>query len=144
MNWDDYQHGLKNITGADYFVAQEEIQRFSRKMARWYSEGNYDLLLSPTMRIPPTKLGAFESTLEDPQKWLDYTHSFISFTRIQNQTGQPAMSVPLFWNEENIPIGVQFAGRFGDEATLYRLAGQLEQARPWAHKIPPIHCSKEI
>ena len=142
MNWDDYQHCLKNITGADYFVAQEKIQRFSRKMARWHSEESYDLLLTPTMRIPPTELGAFEPTPEDPQKWLDYTHSFITFTRIQNQTGQPAMSVPLYWNEKNIPIGVQFAGHFGDEATLFRLAAQLEQARPWAHKIPPIHCSK--
>ena len=143
MNWEDYQYS-SDITGADYFVAQETIQRFSRKIARWYSEGDYDLLLTPTMQIPPTKLGAYQPTSEAPQKWLDYTHSFISFTRIQNQTGQPAMSVPLFWNEENIPIGVQFAGHFGDEATLFRLAAQLEQARPWADKIPPIHCSKEI
>lgn len=50
------------------------------------------------------------------------------------------MSVPLYWNEDNIPIGVQFAGRFGDEATLFRLAAQLEQARPWTEQKPPIHC----
>jgi Asp-tRNA(Asn)/Glu-tRNA(Gln) amidotransferase A subunit family amidase len=68
-------------------------------------------------------------------------HSFISFTRSQNLTGQPAMSVSLFWNEENIPIGVQFAGRFGDEASLFRLAAQLELARPWVDQKPPIHCS---
>ncbi len=144
MNWDDYQHGLKNITGADYLVAQEEIQRFSRKMARWYSEGGYDLLLSPTTRMPSIKLGAFESTPEDPHKWLDNTLSFLCFTHIQNLTGQPAMSVPLFWNKDNIPIGVQFAGRFGDEATLFRLASQLESERPWADKKPPIHCSNSL
>ena len=143
MNWDDYQHGLENITGADLLVAQEEIQRFSRKIARWHNDGGYDLLLSPTMRIPPSKLGAFEATSEAPQKWLDLTRSFISFTRIQNLTGQPAMSVPLLWNENSIPIGVQFAGRFGDEATLFRLAGQLEQTRPWSNKKPPIHCDNE-
>jgi amidase len=144
MNWEDYQHGLENITGADYLIAQEEIQRFSRKIARWYSEGGYDLLLSSTMRIPPPKLGAFKSNQENPQKWLDYTRSFICLTRIQNLTGQPAMSVPLFWNKDNIPIGVQFAGRFGDEATLFRLASQLEMERPWADKKPPIHCSNSL
>jgi amidase len=144
MNWDDYQHGLENINGADYLVAQEQIQRFSRKVARWYNEGGYDLLLSPTMRIPPTKLGAFDPTPEDPLKWLDNTRSFICFTRTQNITGQPAMSVPLYWNENNIPIGVQFAGRFGDEATLFRLATQLEQARPWSNRKPMIQCSNQI
>jgi amidase len=70
------------------------------------------------------------------------TLSFVAFTRTQNLTGQPAMSVPLYWNQDNVPIGVQFAGRFGDEATLFRLAAQLEQARPWADRQPPIHCSK--
>jgi amidase len=142
LNWDDYQAGL-NITGADYLFTVEEIQRFSRKIARWHHDGGYDLLLSPTMRIPPTKLGAFESTPEDPMKWLEVTLSFNAFTRIQNLTGQPAMSVPLFWNEDNVPIGVQFAARFGDEATLFRLAAQLERARPWADRKPPIHCSHQ-
>ncbi len=98
-------------------------------------------VLTPTMRIPPSKYGTFASTIEEPMKLLDVARSFNAFTRIQNLTGQPAMSVPLFWNEDNIPIGVQFAGRFGDEATLFRLASQLEQARPWSNKKPPIHCS---
>ena len=66
------------------------------------------------------------------------------FQQALNMTGQPAMSVPLFWNESNIPIGVQFAGRFGDEATLFRLAGQLEESRPWVDKIPTIHCSNPL
>jgi amidase len=76
-------------------------------------------------------------------KWLEVARSFNAFTRIQNLTGQPAMSVPLFWNEDKVPIGVQFASRFGDEATLFRLAAQLEQARPWADRKPPIHCSHQ-
>jgi len=140
VNWDDYQAGLK-ITGADYLITLEEIQCFSRKIARWHHNGGYDLLLTSTLRIPPSKYGTFESTIDEPMKLLDVASSFNPFTRIQNLTGQPAMSVPLFWNEDNVPIGVQFAGRFGDEATLFRLAAQLEQARPWADRKPPIHCS---
>ncbi|UCF92910.1 MAG: amidase [Desulfobacterales bacterium] len=139
VTWSRYQAG-RNKTGADYLVCLEEIQRFARKIARWYHEGKYDLLLSPTLRIPPTTLGAFHATLEDPMGWLDATLSFTVFTRIQNLTGQPAMSVPLFWNDDHVPIGVQFAGRFGDEATLFRLAAQLEQARPWGSRTPAIHC----
>jgi amidase len=140
VTWAGYQSGLKR-SGADYLVTIEGVQRFSRKIARWYHEGSYDLLLSPTMCIPPTKLGAFQSTPENPTKWLEFTLPFLALTRVQNLTGQPAMSVPLFWNQNNIPIGVQFAGRFGDEATLFRLASQLEQARPWKERKPSIHCS---
>lgn len=132
----------KGQTCADYLVAIEEAQRFTRKLSRWYHDGGYDLLLSPTMRIPPTKLGALQWTPKNPEKWIELVQSFGTFTRIQNLTGQPAMSVPLFWNEDNIPIGVQFAARYGDEATLFRLASQLENARPWADKKPPIHCRK--
>jgi amidase len=143
VTWDLYQESLK-ITGAAYLFAMEELQRFSRKIANWYHRGNYDLLLSPTMRIPPTKIGSFQSSPDDPMKSIRLALSFVAFTRTQHITGQPAMSVPLYWNEDNIPIGVQFAGRFGDEATLFRLAAQLEQARPWAGKKPLIHCDNEL
>jgi amidase len=136
--WEFFQHS-KTITGAAYLDAQAELQRFSRKVASWYQRGKYDVLLSPTMRIPPTEVGSFQPVPYDLARWIGIARSFIAFTRTQNVTGQPAMSVPLYWNCENIPIGVQFAGRFGDEATLFRLAAQLERARPWAAKRPPIH-----
>jgi amidase len=141
VTWDLYQQSLRT-TGADYLVAVEELQRFARKIANWYDKGNFDILLSPTMRIPPTRLGAFRSSPEDPMSAIRVALSFVAFTRTQNITGQPAMSVPLYWNEDNIPIGVQFAGRYGEEGKLFRLAAQLEQARPWVDRIPPIHCSK--
>ena len=60
-------------------------------------------------------------------------------TQVANQTGVPAMSVPLYWNAAGLPIGVQFTAPFGDEATLLQLAAQLEAARPWANRIPPVH-----
>jgi amidase len=138
ITWGMYQSGLRRPGAANYLLAIEESQRFSRKIARWYHEGGYDLLLSPTMSLPPTKLDAFKPTPENRMNWLEATLSFVAFTRIQNNTGQPAMSIPLFWNKDNIPIGVQFAGRFGDEATLFRLAAQLEQTRPWAKRWPAI------
>jgi amidase len=140
VTWGRYQASKEN-TAADYLVVIEEIQRFSRKLALWYHEGGYDLLLTPTMRIPPTKLGALKWTPEDPETWLELVQSFGTFTRIQNLTGQPAMSVPLHWNKNGIPIGAQFAAPFGEEATLFKLAAQLEQARPWADRKPPIHCT---
>ncbi len=143
VTWASYQAGLKR-TGADYLGVVEDIQRFSRKTARWYDEGGYDMILSPTICIPPTKLGAFQPVPEDPIRWARMSNTFVAFTYVFNMTGQPAMSVPLFWNEDNIPIGVQFAGRFGDEATLFRLAAQLEQARPWGDRRPPIHCSNPL
>jgi amidase len=94
------------------------------------------------MSIPPPPLGSFTINADDPQGWAKVTRACVVFTSIFNMTGQPAMSVPLWWNAENVPIGVQFAGRFGDEATLFRLAAQLEQTRPWSERTPLMHCSK--
>ena len=99
---------------------------------------DYDVLLTPTLAEPPLPLGTLESPPDNPLYGLIRSASYVPFPAIGNITGQPAMSVPLYWNADGLPIGTQFFGRFGDEATLFRLAAQLEQARPWANRHPPV------
>ncbi len=120
----------------DYLLAVQTLQVFSRRIAQFMQK--YDVLLTPTVAEPPLPLGSFESTHDDPMAGMRRAGLFTPFTPICNATGQPAMSVPLYWNAEGLPIGSHFVGRFGDEATLFRLAAQLETARPWADRRPPI------
>ena len=83
-------------------------------------------------------LGTFDSPPDNPMQGFTRAAEFVPFTPICNVTGQPAISLPLYWNSEGLPVGTHFVGRFGDEATLFRLAAQLEQARPWADRRPPV------
>jgi amidase len=135
LTWALYEMGNRR-RAADYLLAVQDLQRISRQVARFFLE--YDVWLSPTLAEPPLPLGSFDPTPDNPMQGIFRAAQFVPFTPIFNATGQPAMSVPLFWNREGLPIGVQFAGRFGDEATLFRLAAQLEQARPWAGRWPTL------
>jgi amidase len=137
LTWLIYKNAA-NQTAYDYLLALEECQLFSRKLEQWFSNGDYDLLLTPTLTIPPVKIGSF--TTDDIGKTVRLMSQMAAFTSVFNTTGQPAMSVPLYWTADNIPIGIQFAAPFGDEATLFRLAAQLEQERPWIDRKPPIYC----
>jgi len=139
--WALYQMGQKQ-TGAGYMTALTWIQAASRVVARFMLD--YDVWLTPTLGEPPLPLGSFDSTAERPMAGLARAVQFVPFTPICNMTGQPAMSVPLFWNEEGLPVGTHFVGRFGEESTLYRLAAQLEEARPWANRIPSINAVSDL
>ena len=98
------------------------------------------MFLNPTMSLPPLRLGEMVSTADDPLRGLEVSGASVAYSAvIANITGQPAMSVPTHWNDEGLPIGMHFLGRYADEAMLLRLAGQLEQARPWADRRPPHH-----
>jgi len=117
-------------------TAIQELQRITRKLA--HDLWDYDVVLTPVLAEPPVPLGTFDSPPDNPLLGLMRAAAFVPFTPICNITGQPAMSVPLLWNDEGLPVGAHFMGRFGDEATLFRLAGQLEKARPWSGRRPRV------
>jgi amidase len=130
----------RGVSAADYLLAIEDLQAFARVVARFLT--GVDVWLTPTLSTPPLPLGEITSTDDEPFRALEKGGATIAYAGVvANITGNPAMSVPLWWNDAGIPIGVHFLGRFGDEATLFRLASQLEQARPWAARLPPVHAS---
>ena len=126
----------RQLSAPDYLLALQDLQRLSRAMARFFVD--YDVWLAPTLGEPPVPLGTFSFSGGDPLAVRRRMAAFTPFTYLANVTGQPAMSVPLFWNGEGLPLGTHFTGRFGDEATLFRLAAQLAAARPWAGRHPPV------
>jgi amidase len=116
------------------------MNHLSREMGRFFLP--YDALITPTLPVAPYRLGVLNANAPTTaQAWARQAFSYCAFTAPFNLTGQPAMSMPLHWSAEGLPVGVQFVGRFADEATLFRLAGQIERARPWAHRTPPIHAA---
>ncbi|MBI1745274.1 MAG: amidase [Acidobacteria bacterium] len=135
LTWAIYEMGRK-YSAPEYMGAIMGLQCMAREIARFFV--NHDVWLTPTLGEPPVPLGTFDSPAEEPLLGLFRSGLFAPFTPMANFTGQPAMSVPLYWNDEGLPIGAHFIGRFGDEATLFRLAGQLERARPWAMRRPPL------
>jgi amidase len=114
------------------------MNHLSRDLGRFFLQ--HDVLLTPTLPVAPYRLGVLNANAPTTaREWARQAFAYCAFTVPFNLSGQPAMSVPLRWSTEGLPVGVQFVGRFADEATLFRLAGQLERARPWAHRTPPIH-----
>jgi amidase/6-aminohexanoate-cyclic-dimer hydrolase len=122
-------------SGPDYVKAVQTIHAVGRGLAR-HLEG-FDAILSPTMAMPPHPLGLLSLSNPDREASGLATLQTVGYTQIANATGNPAMSVPLYWNEAGLPIGVQFLGRLNEEGLLFRLAGQLEQARSWFDRRPP-------
>jgi Asp-tRNA(Asn)/Glu-tRNA(Gln) amidotransferase A subunit family amidase len=122
------------FTAADYARAIQVVHRTGRAVARFFTR--YDLLITPTMACTPYPLGVLDMNTDDLDGFYEAILRSIAFTSLFNATGNPAMSVPLAWSRDDLPIGVQFVGSFGDEARLFRLAGQLEAARPWSDRRP--------
>ena len=133
VTWAYYQLGL-GVSAVDYSRAIATCQLTGLAVAKF--QRTYDVILSPTLGKRPVPLGVLSLSRSDPAAVLRENAEFSPFTRLYNVTGQPAMSVPLHWSADGLPVGVMFAARFGDEATLFRLAAQLENARPWANRRP--------
>lgn len=147
----------RHIPAVDFSRAVRLLKNTGRRVGAFFER--YDVLLTPTLSQPPFITGSLQpkgaerrameilcrlnagfllNALVSVDALAADVFAFIPFTPVFNATGQPAMSVPLVWNDEGLPIGMHFVGRFGDEATLFRLAGQLEKARPWFLRRPPV------
>lgn len=122
-------------SGVDLENARSTFFDAARTMAKF--QKSYDLILTPTLAIPPIQHGRITLT-GMAQDVIDGILEFLPCPALANWTGQPAMSVPLHQSKSGLPIGSQFFGRFGDEATLFRFAGQLECAQPWKNRSPNI------
>ena len=129
-----------HVSAAAYLRSIEVLQRYARRVADFFA--SFDVLVNPTVSAPPLPLGEMVSPDEDPLRALRAGGTTVAYSGVvANLTGNPAMSVPLHWTEEGLPIGMHFLGRSGDEATLIRLGAQLEAARPWAQRRPPTFAS---
>ena len=125
----------QRVTGGELLMALTTIQSFSRDIAQAMT--SFDLWLSPTLATVPPPIGHL--TDEDPRTAERRSARFVAFPLVvANLTGHPAMNLPLWWNNDGLPVGVHLMGRFGDEATLLRLAGQVERVRPWTTRWPTV------
>jgi len=137
LTWQGAEIG-RRVAASDYIRAVDGAHAWTRRVAAWW-EGGFDLLLTPTLAEPPPLLGEFAATPEQPfQGWLR-SAPFVVFTQPFNVTGQPAISLPLHLSAAGLPIGIQLVAAQGREDLLLRTAAQLEAARPWAERRPPVH-----
>lgn len=138
LTWACYQQGLQ-ATGLDILNALAVFNQVNRGVGAFMQE--YDVLMTPTLPSPPVELGYYNQNDEslDAKGWLlKVFNGYALYTMLFNVTGQPALSLPLQQTDSGLPIGIQFAARSGDEATLIRLAAQLEQAQPWINRKPSV------
>lgn len=124
----------KAVSAQTYLNAVQTLQRASRSLGQKMQ--NWSVLLGSVAATPPHRLGELDMESADLDAYKAKARAHTGYTSIWNVTGQPGMSVPLHQTQQGLPVGVQFVGRFGDEATLFQLAGQLERATPWSDKRP--------
>lgn len=146
-----------SISAGEFVRAEHYLRSSSRRIAEFCE--SFDLFLTPTLAVPPFPTGSLQPPAHERvtikvlgalragnvlklmgalEQAAEKIFDVIPYEPLFNVSGQPAMSVPLYWNRENLPIGVHFVAHYGDEATLFRIASQLEEARPWRNRRPPV------
>jgi amidase len=135
LTWSVYEQG-KNVPATLYHLSIAMLQMASRAIGHFHE--TYDCSLTTTLASPPIKIGTVDIQERDIFKGFAPIFDYAPITPIQNATGQPSISLPLHWTRDGLPVGVLFTARLGDEATLLRLAGQLEEALPWRDRRPPV------
>jgi amidase len=129
----------RNYSGGQLLSSVEWLQLGGRRIADWYVDGGFDLLLTPTLAEPPPMIGEMASDPDNPLGPIFRAATVTPYTPLVNATGQPAVSLPLYWNEAGLPVGVHLVAPYGREDVLLRVSSQLEEARPWKERIPPVH-----
>ena len=136
FTWALHEHGLR-VSGGDLLLAVTDVQLFSRRIAEVFDD--IDVWLSPTLATPPLPLGVMLVDADDPWAGNAESGRMVAYPLVAaNITGNPAMSVPLHWTAADLPIGVHLMADYGNEGLLFRLARQLEEARPWDDRRPPV------
>ena len=135
LTWGFYEIG-KTVTASQFLDLRTKAQSMSRRIAQFMQ--TYDVTLTSTLATPPIRNGIIDLTTRDAMTGFLPLADYVPYTPVQNLTGQPAISLPLHWSADGLPVGMMFAARFGDEAILFRLAAQLEAAQPWAGRHPKI------
>ncbi len=136
LTWALAEEGRARTSGR-YLLDHGLHQVVARGIAGWF-EGGFDILLTPTMAEPPVPLGTYDQSGPDPMDAFRRAIPAGAFTALFNATGQPAISVPLYWNDDGLPIGIQMVAPFGREDLLIRAAAGLERAKPWIERTPPV------
>jgi amidase len=136
LTWALAERG-RDVLAVDHSLAVGAMQHWCRRFMQWWADG-WDLLLTPTLGEPPVEFGVL-STPDDPIRGFARAGTFTPYTPSINQTGQPAISLPLHQNDDGLPIGVHLAAAAGREDLLLQVARQLETAAAWHARRPPVH-----
>jgi amidase len=128
--------GRERATGMDAMADAQNLRVLARQALQLYE--TFDVFLTPTLSAPPPPIGYLSPVTNAPRDIGRRNGEFFSFPGVANMTGQPSISLPLAWSKDGLPMGMMFTARYADEATLFRLAAQLEKELPWKDKRPPV------